>query len=499
LGKGAAFSFIATFLLSAGTPGHAADAAEAAPLAGASTGSAAPTSAPDVSTPDKDLQLAKDEFEAAQLLFVKEQFDDAAARFLAAYTRKTFPAFLFNAAVSFEKAKKLEKAEEFFQKYLDQDPKASDAEAVRSRIAAIRTILAPPAAPAAAPGTPPVPVAAPPVLPAIETKGLVVIDSKPAGATIYLNDKKAGAFAITPWHGSLPSTPVKVILEAKGFKAEERTISPRSDKLLDVYIALSEEHFLGWVEIVSSVPGSDVFIDKKEFGAIGKTPYTGHLKPGTHLIFIEKAGYKPAQTTIEVAPGTASTHAVTLERSDNGWVTVAGRGAYGAKVSVDGKPACTAPCQQEATPGLHRVLVEKEGYEDYEGELKVEKGAETVVEVQWSPRPSRKGAWTAAALAAVSLGGGIYAGLHANQIKSDLEGDLSAGKLDSRDPRFSQGKLWSYAADGFFGLATVLAVSSVISFLSHGPDSTGVIDQRAVSLAPTMFEAGGGFAAVGRF
>ena len=47
----------------------------------------------------------------------------------------------------------------------------------------------------------------------IETKGLVVIDSKPQGATIYLNDKRKGAFGKTPWQGSLESKPVRLILE----------------------------------------------------------------------------------------------------------------------------------------------------------------------------------------------------------------------------------------------------------------------------------------------
>jgi len=285
-------------------------------------------------TPDKDLQLAKDEFEAAQQLFVKEQFDEAAASFLTAYTRKDFPAFLFNAAVSYEKAKKLEKAEEFFRKYLEQDPKASDADGVRARIAALRTILAPPAEPAApgapAPATPPTPV-----LPAIETKGLVVIDSKPAGATIYLNDKKSGAFAITPWHGSLPSGSVKVILEAKGFKAEERTLAPRADKLLDVYIALSEEHFLGWVEIVSNVPGADVYIDRKDIGAIGKTPFTGHVKPGKHTVRVTAPGYFDETRDVPVAAGQMVPVDVPL-REKPGHLTV--RARDGAQVSIDGRP-----------------------------------------------------------------------------------------------------------------------------------------------------------------
>ena len=132
-----------------------------------------------------------------------------------------------------------------------------------------------------------------PVLTEIETKGLVVIDSKPQGATIYLNDKRKGAFGKTPWQGSLESKPVRLILESKGWKPEERAISPRSDKLIDVYIALSEEHYLGWVEIASNVPGADVFIDRKEIGAIGRTPFTGHLKPGKHTIFVERFGFDP--------------------------------------------------------------------------------------------------------------------------------------------------------------------------------------------------------------
>ena len=60
------------------------------------------------------------------------------------------------------------------------------------------------------------------MLPDIDTKGLVVIDSKPQGATIYLNDKRSGPFGKTPWHGSLESKPVRLILESKGWKAEER-------------------------------------------------------------------------------------------------------------------------------------------------------------------------------------------------------------------------------------------------------------------------------------
>src|SRR6266498_996026 len=233
-------------------------------------------------TPDKSLGAAKEAFESAQSAFVRGEYLVAAERFLSAYEHKPYPAFLFNVAVSYEKARQLEKARDYFTKYLDKDPNASDAAQVKLRLDVINQLLAPPPAPASPPpaspppsggpdaaappasmppagadagapplGTPPgatgpaAPPPAPlPVLTEIETKGLVVIDSKPQGATIYLNDKRKGAFGKTPWQGSLESKPVRLILEQKGWKPEERAISPRSDKLIDVYIALSEEHYL---------------------------------------------------------------------------------------------------------------------------------------------------------------------------------------------------------------------------------------------------------------
>ena len=454
--------------------------------------------------PDADLQAAKAEFETAQTLFIRDQYDQAAAHFLDAFARKPFSAFLFNAAVSYEKAQKLEKAAEFFQKYLDREPGAPDAASVKTRIDALRTILAPPAMPGV-PGTTPAPVTPATALPALETKGLVVIDSKPQGATIYLDNKTNGVFAKTPWQGSLESKPVKLLLEAKGFKPEERSISPRSDKLVDVYIALSEEHFLGWVEIVSNVPGADVFIDRKDIGAIGKTPFTGHLKPGKHTVFLDRIGFKPVQQEIDILPGTATQHMIKLDRSDNGWINVAGRGAYGASVSVDGKPACAAPCRTEVPPGVHRVVVQKGGFEDYQSELRVDRGAETTVEVSWSPRPSKRTAYVTAAVAAAFLGGGLYVGYLSNQNHDGVQNDIKASSsgavtmVDSNDPRFSRGKWEAVGADVLFGVAALLAVSATVSFFSHGPDSVAAVDQRVIGFGPGVSSDGGGVVAWGRF
>jgi PEGA domain len=491
------------------------------------TSAAAENVAPE-DAPDKDLKLAKESFEAAQTAFVREEYEKAADRFLNAFEHKPFPAFLFNAAVAFEKAKRLDQAKEYFERYLSTDPGATDAGQVRARIDALTKLLLPPPAPPpvapppapgappaagapaspgapspppAAPVAPPTPPAAEPfALPSFDTKGLVVIDSKPQGATIYLNDKKSGPFGKTPWHGSLEPKPVRLILESKGFKPEERAVTPQSDKLVDIYIALSEEHYLGWIEVSSNAVGALIYIDRKDIGAIGRTPYTGQLKPGKHIIYMEKQGYVAAEQTIDVKPGTATQYSWPMQTSNSGWINVAGRGATGARLLVDRMFACVAPCRTEVAPGRHKVVVEKAGMEDYDGELEVARTMETTIDVQFSPRPPRTRAISTAVTALVIVGAGAYVGHLSTQTKDGLHADIKAGvPVDNTDPRFLRGKLEAIGADVLYGFGALIAISAIATFLSHGPDSTGAVDQKSLGLAPTVGPDGGGLAAWGRF
>ena len=497
-------------------------------------------------TPDKALNDAKEAFETAQTFFVRGEYDTAALKFLEAYNKKPFPAFLFNVAVSYEKAKQLEKAKEYFERYLKDDPNASDAAQVRLRLDVIGKLLAPPpppppvvapTTPGAAPGTPPVPGAPPapgasapepgaapapgtpaapgatpappevtapppvlPVLPDIDTKGLVVIDSKPQGATIYLNDKRSGPFGQTPWHGSLESKPVRLILESKGWKAEERQISPRSDKLIDVYIALSEEHYLGWIEITSNVAGADLFIDRKDIGAIGRTPFTGQLKPGKHTIFLEKFGYQPMQQEIDVPAGTAMQHNLVMEKSQAGWISITGKTTVGGRLMVDEKFGCATPCRVELLPGRHKLVVERKGFEDYETTVELGQGIETSIEVQMSARPSRGHAISSSVVALVIIGAGAYVGYLSNQNKNSLQSDINSGQLiDNSDSRFSYGKYEAIGADVLYGIGAIVAATAIYGFFEHGPDSTGVVEHRSITLGPLFGPEGTGLALGGRF
>ena len=116
---------------------------------------------PQEATPDKALNDAKEAFETAQTFFVRGEYDTAAVKFLEAYNKKPYPAFLFNVAVSYEKAKQLEKAKEYFERYLKDDPNASDAAQVRLRLDVLGKLLAPAPAPPAPVAAPSIPAGAP--------------------------------------------------------------------------------------------------------------------------------------------------------------------------------------------------------------------------------------------------------------------------------------------------------------------------------------------------
>jgi len=456
--------------------------------------------------PDPLLQAAKAAFEEAQTLYTKEQFEDAASKFMVAFDKKPFSSFLFNAAVAYEKALQYQKAVDAFLKYLEVEPEARDAVEVKGRIESLKGVLSTHAAsgkvtPEKAPEQ---------VLPAIATKGLVIIESKPQGASVYLDDKSKGVFAITPWQGSLEPKQTKLLLEAKGFKPEERVISPRTDKILEIYISLSEQHFLGWIEVVSNVPGAEVYIDKLEIGAIGRTPYTGHLKPGKHSLWVQKAGYEASRKDIDVEPGTATTHTVNLELISYGTLKAGSKASEGGKLMVDGAPACNLPCEQQLKPGDHVLRVQKEGMENYDGKLAVNRADTTFMDLNYSPKPSRAKAWTEAVFSAALFGGGIFLGVKGNQVKDEINKDVKdpTKLLNTSDTRKNTGKYYYIGADVCLGLGLVTAVLATWNFLESGPPSTATFkttnttanpNSGKFSFAPMDVPSGAGLAATGSF
>lgn len=438
---------------------------------------------------DAALERARAHFEAGQDAFQKEDYAKAADEFLKAYETKPFPAFLYNAAVCYENLRDYPRAIELFKQYLADDPRASDRKEVEKRIAELEKHVAttsattPPGGGDAA-TQPSVDAPPPPALPEARTKGVVVIESKPPGATIYLDNKRKGAIGKTPWNGSLDGEHT-VILESKGYKQEKKKISPSSDKLVFLYFSLSEEHYLGWIEVRANIPGADVYIDDKRSGAVGRTPFLGNLPPGKHTLWITREGYTEVEKVIEIEPGKAHNVQVELERAPIGFVRVRGNETTdGARVSLDGKRVCDAvPCRFSAPEGSRRVTVSRGGKKPLTKHLRIERGTETIMAVRLADTPSRADAIWPLLFAGGFAVGGYYLLQKAN---------------DEPDPDREQ--IYRYGAYGCFGLGGLSFLTSVWYLIrDKGPPSTARIESREMTWAPAVGPGYAGVSAGGRF
>lgn len=87
------------------------------------------------------------------------------------------------------------------------------------------------------------------------------------------------------------------------------------------------------------------------------------LRPGTHALYAERAGYVPARATVVVRSGRA-TSARLLLRKLPGRLQI-DTGGVAATVSVDGAPVGSAPGEMEVAAGRHTLTLRAPRYFDY--------------------------------------------------------------------------------------------------------------------------------------
>jgi hypothetical protein len=291
----------------------------------------------------------------------------------------------------------------------------------------------------------------------------------------------------SPWEGSLDKGDHKLIIEHRGYKPEKKVISVSPDRLVDVYVALSREHYLGWVQITADTPGALVYIDKKEFGAIGRTPYTGFLKPGKHTIWVRKTGYSETKKVIDITSGKTHRFHLKLGKLKHGWLTIAGATGYGAQVLLNGKKLCTVPCDRVVVqPGKHQLEIKRKGYKTLKSEVVVRRLRLHTARIKLAKKPSLVSAYVAYGFAAGFLAGGIVLGYLSRQIKDDIKDDANSGILvNSTDARFKRGRIYAYIANGMFGLAGIAAIFGVYyTFADRGPKSLIKYYEKRIGLTP---------------
>ncbi|MBE7454492.1 MAG: PEGA domain-containing protein [Kofleriaceae bacterium] len=124
------------------------------------------------------------------------------------------------------------------------------------------------------------------------------------------------------------------------------------------------------IKIDSAPPGATVYIDKKELGPVGVTPWQATVLNGDYLIILELEGYQPAQRAIKVARTRTlqETFIPLIKKLDPPRIDVradADKNIFGATVFLDGQNQGQAPVLLTTTPGRHLVEIKKDGFEPF--------------------------------------------------------------------------------------------------------------------------------------
>ncbi len=432
------------------------------------------------------LQKAQALYNDATAALAAKKYDDAADGYKKAYDAMPIVDLLYNIGATYHlKAREssdvaaYELAQQYYGKYLEAAPASADKPDIDKRLEVIIAEIARLKAAPPPEGTPPPPPPPEATAVVVKPRSLVVIETEPQGANIYLDDKTAGVFAQSPWSGALDGQR-KVIIEKRGYKSKESTVVPDPNRLVVLQVVLSEEDYLGWVEIKSNVPGASIFADDRSVGAIGVTPFSGNFKPGKHSIWISADGYDDFHQDIEVVAGEAGEVDAQLSGAPVGYLNIRATSTGTTRVSADGARLCDqVPCREPLREGKHKIVLSRGGYKPYRATLDFQARTEVTLRPNLVKKPGRGDAVTAYVFAVLLAGGGTAAYLYAD-------------KLQIGDSQFGNKKYIQYGAYGGWGLGGLIGLTAIYyTFRDKGPPSTATIDMRSLALSPA---AGPGYA-----
>lgn len=464
------------------------------------------------------MEVAREHMERGQALYGAARYIESAEEFLRAYEAQPFAAFLYNAGVAYEKVDDPGRAADYFSRFLQSDPQAQGAGKLTVRIERLRGLARAREQEAAAAALATSGDAqeaaraqaeldqAKQRLSELEAqlaalggreafKSLLSVQSKPEDATIVLKDAEGKVVeqGTGPFSHTLDEGKYFVEVQHPKYKTISTPLTVAPGKVYVIIVEMSQGQFLGFLRVVSSVPGASVFVDKKEEGALGKTPFQNATPTGTHHIWIEKPGYKPIERDVEVGVGDDVLLRVELERVDYGRIRVVASRAE-AEVFIDGKLKGKVPLEVDVSHGVHEVRVSAKGMKEWEEDVKVERGQATPVRVKLRPKVGRAGAWVTAGVGLGTLAAAIATGMAGKNLKDDLDADRSAGVLFDNDERIQRGKILYISSDVGYGLTAALAGLATYYFLRDPlPDSEGrVLEPRDWALNPYVSPTGAG-------
>jgi PEGA domain/Tetratricopeptide repeat len=404
---------------------------------------------------DNPIERARHYMEIGQDAFSKGNYEEASEQFVNAYTASPFSAFLYNAALAEEKAGRNDKAVDFLRRYLEADPEASDYAQVDMKI---RALLAS--------AETPLDEETDVEISEVEMKSLISVRTNPPDAQVRILDMDGNE--VSRSDGGAAQTVVRGTYTVEASHPDYRTVQTdltvAAGQVYIVVVEMSQGAFLGFLHIKTDIPGAVVYVDNKDDGQVGTTPWGNVLPAGKHTVWIEKPGYEIVEKILNVNLGEEIVLNLELERLPFGLLNVK-TNVPNAEVYVDSVLIGKAPLIRKVTPGRRIVRVAAEGMKDFEKEATIARGQMSKMLVRLNPTPSRTSAWVSLGFAAALFAGGGVFGYLALDLNNELDDARNAGRLANDDSRILEGFLWGLGADLCFGVGTIVGALSIYYFL----------------------------------
>ncbi|TPV95235.1 MAG: PEGA domain-containing protein [Myxococcales bacterium FL481] len=449
---------------------------------------------------DPEVEALKQLYDQAHVAFLAGRYEDAATMFDDGYTRSRLVAFLFNSAVAWERAERTDTAVERYAEYLVAAPDASDRESIAVRLDMLRRNLQRKRA-----GQEQTAMAN-----QMQTKGVAIVTTTPAGAQLRLDDPDGPVFATAPFRGTLPPGKHVIHVSAQGYRSISRAFPDNQGKVLIGHFSLSEEYFLGHLEIKSTVPEADVFLLQRTDGEgrpvapspdadipVGRTPFSNQLPPGRWRVRVAKPGYQQTEQELDIRQGKVATVNVRPQLISHaiikfGAQTPASVGAIAHLSRDEPQRLCELPCEASLPVGEHTIVVRKPGKKPLEFDVRVRAADFVRVDVQLEPKTRR----LPAVVTAVMTGGAAVVGTvfawQALTTRRNIERDLDHyAQIDADDPRVREGWRQAIVADACFAGAAILgSLTLYYLFRETGEPSQGRKHQhnlaRRASIGPRL-------------
>lgn len=192
------------------------------------------------------------------------------------------------------------------------------------------------------------------------------------------------------------------------------------------------------VSVGSRPSGALIFVDDKAKGAMGAAPLDFNLLPGRYTIIAELDGHETSKKRIDVRPGQPVQITLTMVASGRVGQLQLRIAERGAVVKVDGAVVGKAPLAKplRLSAGEHKVSVSKRGFGEWNQTVKIERGRLRKVTVDLSGGGgadlggsglsgggggSNIWPWVTMGVGTAMLAGGVYTGLSASGLFTQLE------------------------------------------------------------------------------